>query len=222
MEVPRLGVELEQQLPAYTTAMCDPSCIYDLHDSSQKCWLLNPLSEAGDQTCILMDTSQIHFHWATTGTPSLSYFFLFLLCYFRCTLLANTGKYHKKGCNRFPWLFKFLRTWLPSYYVNQVLVQMESVASLGCESLMEYACFVLTLSDTELTCIVDPPGIWCSWVIWMLFAFGQQGRWTHMLQVSFLLMRWRHCPFRLHLQNTNSKIKLVELSRWQQNNIRPN
>ena len=32
--------------------------------------ILNPLSEARDQTFVLMDTSQIHFHWATTGTPA--------------------------------------------------------------------------------------------------------------------------------------------------------
>ena len=31
-------------------------------------WILNPMSEARDQTCFLMDTSQIHFCWATTGT----------------------------------------------------------------------------------------------------------------------------------------------------------
>ena len=29
----------------------------------------DPLSQARGQTCILMDTSQIHFCWATTGTP---------------------------------------------------------------------------------------------------------------------------------------------------------
>ena len=36
--------------------------------------LLNLLSEARDQTCILMDTSQICFHWATTGTPKMKDF----------------------------------------------------------------------------------------------------------------------------------------------------
>ena len=46
MEVPRLGVESELQLPAYATAraMQDPSCICDLHHSSWQCWILNPLS----------------------------------------------------------------------------------------------------------------------------------------------------------------------------------
>ena len=32
-------------------------------------WILNPLSEARVRTWVLMDTSQIHFYWATTGTP---------------------------------------------------------------------------------------------------------------------------------------------------------
>ena len=60
-EIPRLGVESELQLPDYSTATAtqDLSCIWDLHHSSQQCRILNPLSEAGDQTCILMDTSQV-------------------------------------------------------------------------------------------------------------------------------------------------------------------
>uniref|UniRef100_A0A8D1I8Y3 Uncharacterized protein n=1 Tax=Sus scrofa TaxID=9823 RepID=A0A8D1I8Y3_PIG len=50
MEVPRLGVELELQLPAYATAtaMPDPSCVWDLHYSSQQHRILNPLSRARD------------------------------------------------------------------------------------------------------------------------------------------------------------------------------
>ena len=59
MEVPRLGVESELQLLAYTaaTAMRDPSHICDLHHSSWQHHVLNPLSEARDRTCILMETS---------------------------------------------------------------------------------------------------------------------------------------------------------------------
>ena len=41
MEVPRLGEELELQLPAYTTAMQNPSHVYDLHRGSWQCF--NPL-----------------------------------------------------------------------------------------------------------------------------------------------------------------------------------
>ena len=48
MEVPRVGVKLELQSPAYTTATAtpDPSCICDLHHSSREHRILNPLSEA--------------------------------------------------------------------------------------------------------------------------------------------------------------------------------
>ena len=72
MEAPKLGVESELQLPAYTTAtaMQDLNCVCDLHHSSRQRWVLNPLSEARDQTHVLMDTSWICFHCATSGTPS--------------------------------------------------------------------------------------------------------------------------------------------------------
>ena len=51
MEVPRLGVESELQLPAYiiATATQDPSCICDLYHSSQQRQILNPLSKAKDE-----------------------------------------------------------------------------------------------------------------------------------------------------------------------------
>ena len=61
MEVPRQGVKLELYLPTYTTAiaMQDPSCICDLQHRSGQHQILNPLSEARDWTCILMDPSQV-------------------------------------------------------------------------------------------------------------------------------------------------------------------
>ena len=61
MEVPRLGVELELQLLAYSTAtaMQDPSHVYDLHHSSRQHWILNPLIKVRNQTCVLMDVSQM-------------------------------------------------------------------------------------------------------------------------------------------------------------------
>ena len=48
MEVPRLGVHLELQQPAYTTATAtwDPSRVCDPHHSSWQCQILNPLREA--------------------------------------------------------------------------------------------------------------------------------------------------------------------------------
>ena len=61
MEVPRRGMESEPQLPAYdsATATWDPSHICSQHQGLRQCWILNPLSEAGDQTHILIDTSQV-------------------------------------------------------------------------------------------------------------------------------------------------------------------
>ena len=58
MEVPRLGVKLELQLPAYALNL---SCVCDPHHSSWKHKILNPLSKARDQTHILMDTSRVCF-----------------------------------------------------------------------------------------------------------------------------------------------------------------
>ena len=71
MEVPGLEVKLELQLPVYTTATAtwDLSFVCDLHHSSQQGRIPDPLSKARDQTLILMDTSQIHFPSAMTGTP---------------------------------------------------------------------------------------------------------------------------------------------------------
>ena len=51
-EVPRLGVQLELQLPPYTTATAtaDLSHVCDLHHSLWQCQILNLLSEARDRT----------------------------------------------------------------------------------------------------------------------------------------------------------------------------
>ena len=67
MEVPRLGVQSELQLPVYTraTATQDPSHVYDPHHSSMATPVRNPLSEARDQTSNLMAPSGIRFHCAT-------------------------------------------------------------------------------------------------------------------------------------------------------------
>ena len=60
MEVPRLGVQSEMQLPSSTTAtaiaMRDRSRFCDLHHSSRQCQILNPLSKARDRTRNLMVT----------------------------------------------------------------------------------------------------------------------------------------------------------------------
>ena len=54
MEVP--GLDLNWSCSHRATPQ---HCICDLHHNSQQCPILNPLSEARDQNCILMDTSRI-------------------------------------------------------------------------------------------------------------------------------------------------------------------
>ena len=45
VEVPRLGIKSELQLPASATR--DLSFVCDLHHSLWQCWILNPLTERG-------------------------------------------------------------------------------------------------------------------------------------------------------------------------------
>ena len=45
------------------------SHVCDLHYSPQQQQIHNTPREARDRTCILIDTSQIHLHWAMMGTP---------------------------------------------------------------------------------------------------------------------------------------------------------
>ena len=71
MEVPRLGVELELQPPAYTTATAKPdlSCVCNLYHSSWQRRIPNPLNKARGQTFNLMVPSWICSHCAMMGTP---------------------------------------------------------------------------------------------------------------------------------------------------------
>ena len=61
MEISRLGLESELQLPAYTSATATPdlSCIFELHCSSWQHQILDPLNEARGQTRILKETSLV-------------------------------------------------------------------------------------------------------------------------------------------------------------------
>ena len=75
-EVPRLGVELELWLLAYTTATAKPdlSHMCDQHHSSQQHQIFNPLSKVRDRTYNLMVPSRIRFHCTTMGIPYMLLF----------------------------------------------------------------------------------------------------------------------------------------------------
>ena len=62
VEVPRPGVQLKVQLPAYatTTAMLELCHVCDLHHSSGQLWILSPLNEARDETFFVMNPSWAH------------------------------------------------------------------------------------------------------------------------------------------------------------------
>ena len=58
IEVPRLGVKWDPQLPACATATAAPnrSCLSDLRCSLRQRGTFNPPSEAKGQTCVLIDS----------------------------------------------------------------------------------------------------------------------------------------------------------------------
>ena len=78
MEVLGPGVESELWLLAYATAiaMQDLSHVCDLYHSSWQHQILNPLSEARDQTLNLTVPSWICFGYATMGIPGHLYIFM--------------------------------------------------------------------------------------------------------------------------------------------------
>ena len=52
---------------SYSHVGSSPAC--DLHHSSWQCQILHPLSEAGDQSHILMDARRVRYRCAAIGTP---------------------------------------------------------------------------------------------------------------------------------------------------------
>ena len=82
MEVPRLEVKSELQLPAYTTANSNAGSELHLQPtSSQQRWIPNPLIEVRDQTCNFMVLGQNRFRCSTTGTPT-DFFFYYAAAFF--------------------------------------------------------------------------------------------------------------------------------------------
>ena len=105
MEIPRLGVQPELQLPAYTTATAtsDPSHICDLHHSSRKRQILNPLSEAMDGTGNLIVPSWIRLCCAMTGTPLDT--FLYLTLYAKVVVTKAISEMPVRGYQAFLFFF---------------------------------------------------------------------------------------------------------------------
>ena len=140
MDVPRLGVKLELQLPPYTTATATAtwnlSLVCDLHHSSRQCQILNPLSKARGRTRILMDASRVHFCCPTAETPwaffkkmeTIKFIILTILAYSSVTLSTFTVLYY---CHHYP----FSRTFFPS-----VLASLQHVAFPGQRSDSSYSC----------------------------------------------------------------------------------
>jgi len=62
MEVPKIGVQSELQLPATAIATPDLSHVCDLHQSSQQHRIADPLSKARDGTRVLTDICQVCYH----------------------------------------------------------------------------------------------------------------------------------------------------------------
>ena len=58
----QIGATLLAYATATDTVAWNPSHICGLHHSSWQHWILNPLSEARDQTHILMDTGWVCYH----------------------------------------------------------------------------------------------------------------------------------------------------------------
>ena len=72
MEVPRLVAESELQLPVYTTATATPdaSLVCDLHHSSRKCRIPDPLMEAGIEPASSWKLVGFASCCTTMGTPT--------------------------------------------------------------------------------------------------------------------------------------------------------
>ena len=99
--------------------MPDLSRVCNLHHRSWQCWILNPPSEARDRTRNLMILSQIHFRWATTGTPAFSLllnkFCWSIVDFQTCVTLRCTAK-----SIRYKYTYiHFFSNYFPMYVITQ-------------------------------------------------------------------------------------------------------
>ena len=128
MEVPRLGVDWELQLPAYATATAtrDLSRVCNLHHSSWQRRILNPLSKARDWTSILKDTTQVRFCWATMGTSKI-WLFEYVSPSFSPQSVYRTVPFIKCSTTIFPGSQQSYK------YLHYLLQKMKSGMSLSLE-----------------------------------------------------------------------------------------
>ena len=89
MEVPKLGVRATAASLLHSPATPDPSSICNLPHSSRQRGILNRLSEARDQTQVLMEN-----RWATMGIPSLCF-----ICHFEVILQSSGMCWVVKECS---------------------------------------------------------------------------------------------------------------------------
>ena len=95
-KVPRLGVELELQLLAYSAAALDLSCIFDLCHNWQPHQILNPLSEARDQTCILTTLCWVLIPLSLSGNSTLKILNCKNKCWHQIHILYKSSKQTNK------------------------------------------------------------------------------------------------------------------------------
>ena len=73
LEAPRLGCLIGTAAASLHHSNTRSEPHPSLYHSSWQCGILSPLSKARDRTLGLMDTSQVCYNWARTGTPQLSF-----------------------------------------------------------------------------------------------------------------------------------------------------
>ena len=157
IEAPKLGVQLQLQLAAYTTAMQHLSHICNLCHSSWQHGILDLLSEARDGICVLRDTvSSDHFCWAMTWTP-------------RCHIW--------KLSNDFRWICYKKRIRLPQQKSLQVKYLCVFAWSLICRTWIEYLFSVVNAENpTKTNPRIDYPIPILSFILISTPGFIQGGR----------------------------------------------
>ena len=97
-----------------------------LHYSSWQRQIFDPLSGAGDGICVLMDASQIRFHWATKANPQVSLILIIVIVIISSTTYS-------------PYIFLNASGWSQDTPVKQALFSylLHSWEDWGIESLAQ-------------------------------------------------------------------------------------